>query len=428
MSTLKVNKLENTTTTDGGITIDNTGSTIVSDLTVGGEQLSTGGTIANRNLIVNGAMKVQQRYDVSGFSNTVQTTAGGARSGGGYHDVDRWGVDFVAVDGSSSFGLTHAAGSVGDSDRTTTGMSYSCKTTVTTAQSSLLADTLLHAHQYKIEGQDLIHLQWGGLLAKSLTLSFWVRVSKPGTYCVNFNHTAMYSGVTEEYQITRTFNISNTDVNVWRHKTVTIPGDTTNITNTGTSTGLTVSWVGAAGSNTTSTDSTSGWADTTGTAGTGGKAYGQTVDMSTDVNSYYEITGVQLEAGTKNTPFEHRSYADELHKCYRYYYAANITNAGSRFGNGYAYDTNSFELDVAMPVHMRVRPTAVETSGTNSDYTAHMGATGVKTANSQPTLINSNNHQVTVRCDFPSSSFSTGAGGSFRASNTNAFLGFSAEL
>ena len=37
------------------------------------------------------------------------------------------------------------------------------------------------------------------------------------------------------------------------------------------------------------------------------------------VNDYFQITGVQLEVGSVATPFEHRSFGDELARCERYY-------------------------------------------------------------------------------------------------------------
>ena len=34
----------------------------------------------------------------------------------------------------------------------------------------------------------------------------------------------------------------------------------------------------------------------------------------------WDITGIQLEVGDTATPFEHRSFGEELSLCYRYYY------------------------------------------------------------------------------------------------------------
>lgn len=73
MSTIKVNKIENTATADGGIAIDASGH-----VTLDGQQLPTAGALSNRNLIINGAMQVAQR----GTSTASVTTTG-------YHATDR---------------------------------------------------------------------------------------------------------------------------------------------------------------------------------------------------------------------------------------------------------------------------------------------------------------------------------------------------
>ena len=64
MSTLKVNKIEHTGTTDGGIEIDSDGH-----VQLDGVQLPTAGALSNRNLIINGAMQIAQRSTSVTVSN-----------------------------------------------------------------------------------------------------------------------------------------------------------------------------------------------------------------------------------------------------------------------------------------------------------------------------------------------------------------------
>lgn len=74
------------------------------------------------------------------------------------------------------------------------------------------------------------------------------------------------------------------------------------------------------------------------------------------------ITGVQLERGSVATPFEHRSYGDELARCQRYY-VENLRGSGH---NATINVSNAwFTLNVGFPVEMRVNPSIVATSPNN---------------------------------------------------------------
>ena len=64
MSTIKVNKIENTATADGGIAIDATGH-----VQIDGVQLPTAGALTGRRIIINGAMQVAQRGTVVNAGN-----------------------------------------------------------------------------------------------------------------------------------------------------------------------------------------------------------------------------------------------------------------------------------------------------------------------------------------------------------------------
>lgn len=354
MSTLKVNRLEHTSTTSGGIDISSTGAVSLSELTLGGEQLSTGGTFGNRNLIVNGGMKVAQRQGV--ISNSVLADALSGGIANGYHDVDRW---YYSCSACAGLEITHSQESLSASDVVATGgQTHSCKVDVTTA-STTNAASIAYAHQYSIEGQDLQQLQYGSINAKDLTLSFWVKVSDAGTYVVRFK-TDNGSGST--FTITRNFTIGVTDTNTWRQKQVTIPGITNQPIRNDNAAGMTISWVASAGSNFKTFDSGS-WAF----ENSGGDAYGQTADIAGNADGFYEITGVQLEAGNKKTSFEHKSYQDELTRCLRY------------------CQRTSFRLGTPMPMYSTAVNTAksqtYQSAPMRADAVAQSSCTSLKLAN-----------------------------------------------
>ena len=77
-------------------------------------------------------------------------------------------------------------------------------------------------------------------------------------------------------------------------------------------------------------------------------------------NTPYSVTGVQLELGSVATPFEHRSYGEELALCQRYYQKsydintvpATVTNTGIHYwcsnGNNNSIATSTSVLQVMM--------------------------------------------------------------------------------
>ena len=284
MSTIKVNSIKNTSTDDGGIAIDNSGH-----VQVDGVQLPTAGALSNRNLIINGAMTVSQR-------STSET----AVSTGGYKTLDRMRYSANSL---ATAQITHE-----QSTDAPDGFANSLKVTVTTAEGSVGAADGFRPIDYRIEGQDLQHLQYGTSGAKSLTLSFYVKSSVTGTYGVCF-----YRDESTDRQITDTYTISS--ANTWEYKTITIPGDTSaSITNDNAGR-FNIYFHAGAGSDSTSTDSSGSWVNYT----FAGFAYGNAVNLQNTLNATWQVTGIQLEVGSKATPFEHRSIGDELARCQRYF-------------------------------------------------------------------------------------------------------------
>lgn len=280
-----------------------------------------------RNLIINGAMQVAQR----GTSQTGVTA-------GGYKDApDRFKIE---ADSAGTWTLSQ-------STTAPDGFSYSYKFDCTTANTSLSAGSKLSISQ-RIEGQDLQHLKKGTSGAESITLSFWVRSAKTGTYIVQL----------KDQDNTRTYSQAYTisSANTWEHKTLTYAGDTTGAFDNDNADSFRIFWWLVAG-----TDYTSGTLATAWQAHDHpDRAVGQ-VNLADSTSNEWYITGTQLEVGETATPFEHRSYGDELLRCQRYYWQFNQSNSFIYASATYA--TNNHRLTVQHPVTMRTEPSVVAVWG-----------------------------------------------------------------
>jgi hypothetical protein len=247
---------------------------------------SAGSPYGFKNRIINGAMTIDQRY--AGAS--VNT------SGAWVYPVDRFPVLTGGTGGTAVFAAQR-------STVAPTGFTNSLSLTLTTVDSSK-ASTELSSIRYPVEGIDCRDLLYGTAGAVTTTLSFWVRSSLIGTYCVRYGNSANDRSYVDTY----TINVANT----WEYKTVTIPGDTTGTwVNDTTACGIQIWWdLGSGSSYNTTAGSwiagaytrTSAQADVTGTSG-----------------ATFYITGVQLEKGSQATAFDYRPFGTELALCQRYY-------------------------------------------------------------------------------------------------------------
>lgn len=327
MSTIKVNKIENTSTTDGGISIDNSGH-----VTVDGQQLPSTGPLSNRNLVVNGAMRVAQRE--------TQVTG---KTLSGYYTCDRVRMAL------SSLGIW----TFDQASDAPPGFTKSFKATCTTPDTSPAASNLAYL-QYRMEAQDLQHLNFGTSDAVAMTLSFWVKSNKTGA--ASF---MMFQNDNSNKLFSTSYTISS--ANTWEYKTIAIPADTSGLINDDNGIGLTMAFWLNSGS-----DSTGGSYNTT---------WGTYVDANTNVNNLgvggavndnYAITGIQLEVGSVATPFEHRSFSDELQRCKRYFQksysygtavGANSTDGRYYFVLGTTTTAGNKGGSVYLGHEMRVAPT-----------------------------------------------------------------------
>ena len=342
-----------------------------------------------RNLIINGAMQVAQR----GTSSTST----------GYQTTDRFTFNMSNFD--------NAAFTQVQSTAAPSGFSSSWRIDCTTVETALAADEYSNFAQ-PIEAQNLQNIQNGTSGAKSLTLSFYVKSNKTGTFGVN-----LYKPDNTGRQITATYQVSSADT--WEFKTITFAGDTAGggIDNDNGA-GFYIYWHLAAGTNFTSSDSTS-WSN----YANAGFAFGHAVNIFDNTANDWAITGVQLEVGENASDFEHRSFGEELVLCQRYYSQFDDTNGGWIAG-GFFYNTTAVEAAVRLPQPMRAAPT-VSIGGTESHIVIQRAATSNAGAGS--TVFN---QATTVAYNLSTTadgSSTTGNGTNLRVQNT-AILKHDAEL
>jgi hypothetical protein len=240
-----------------------------------------------------------------------------------------------------------------------------------------------------------------------------VKSNLTGTYIAELNDND------NTRQVSATYTISSSET--WERKTITFPADTTGAFDNDNALSLiTTFWLGAGSDRTSGTLPTT-WAS----AVTANTAVGQT-NLAAAINNYWQVTGVQLEVGTVATPFEFKSFGQELAECQRYYY--RITNDGFKpFGFGGAISATNLRAFVSFPVTMRIPPTSIDVVA--AGLYSCLNATGTDlTFTVAPALDQGSIAGATVQGTV-ASGLVAGNATQVRANNAgNAILGFNAEL
>ncbi len=284
-----------------------------------------------KNLLQNGAMQVCQR-----------STSVASITASGYYTADRW---------NGVIGTLGAWTQSVESDAPTgSGFRKSLKMLCTTADASPAAGDVAVVEQ-SIEGQNLQSVKKGTASAEPLTLSFWTKSNKTGTYVVQL----LDADNTRQVCATYTVAASGT----WEQQSITFPADLTGALDNNNEGSLKVQFWLAAGSDYSSGTLSTTWAAEV----TANRAVSQT-NLASDTSNYWMLTGVQLEVGSAATGFEFKSYGQELAECQRYYYRV-AAGVGPMVGTGTYYSAGQVYVFIPLPVTMRIVPAFVNTLSTN---------------------------------------------------------------
>ena len=292
----------------------------------------TASNMGGKNRIINGDMRIDQRN--AGASVTCPA--------GASYVTDRFVIQGSVA---SKFTGQQNAGSVTPPAGFTNYLGLTSSSAYTPSSSDFLM------FQQWVEGLNTADLGWGTANAKAVTVSFWVRSSLTGTFVGSLNN----SDYTRSYP----FTFSIPSANTWTQITKTIAGDTSGtwLTTNGRGIGLHFNM----GTGTTYQGTANAW---------NGGFYVSTsgvVDIVGTSGATFYITGVQLEAGSVATPFEHRQYGQELALCQRYCYVFSGVGVFSSMPfSGYISSSGSLaRMLTSFPMVMRTSPSLTVPAASN---------------------------------------------------------------
>ncbi len=285
------------------------------------ELAKSGDTLTNqpsgrKNIVYNGAMQVAQR--------STSTTGIGASAG--YFTLDRYKIETA----SSAGRLTMTQTADGPS-----GFANCLKLDCTTADTSIHADEYLFLRQ-KFEGQDLQQLKKGTSDAESVTVSFYVKGDQAATYVCELKDNDNSRNNTQAFAVTTS----------WNRIELTFAADTTGALDDDNASSFEINiWLHAGSGYTGGTFASNTWASVT----NANRYAGSRTSFYDSTDREFFLTGVQMEIGSQATPFEHRSFGEELHLCQRYY--EKIIKA-----TGVSYSTSSINFDIFFKNTKRADP------------------------------------------------------------------------
>ena len=366
-----------TTTIDGSAV-----STFAAGVTC--TELNGGQLGGNRNRIINGDMRIDQRNAAAAVTITT----------GNQFSVDRFqGITSVSSKYSLQQTTTTAVGFV----NSIKALSLSAYTVGTSEQNFI---------RHHVEGLNMGDLNWGTSGAKTVTLSFQVRSSLTGTFggsIFNYNGSRSYP-----------FSYSIGSADTWTTISLTITGDTTGTWLATNGVGMTIAFTLGTGSG------------LSGTAGAWMAGYNSSASSTVSIlgtsGATLYITGVQLEVGSVATPFEHRSYGEELASCQRYYQHYVQADGAVIPGTGVWRSGDRADTTMALPVAMRATPTIAAVNIGNVNVYSGGGAAAASG------LANNGSSANCVGIAWTSSSGTESEGAYLQASGAIAGFTVTAEL
>ena len=351
-----------------------------------GEVLTNSQIGGRRNILINGSQIVAQR--------ATQVTGIGAS--GGYQTVDRWTISAANTAGRFT---------MDQSTDTPSGFANSTKLTCTTADTSIAAGEILQ-FQTKIEGQDLQSLKKGTSDAEKVTVSFYVKGNANATYTCELHDrdNTRYNG--QEFSVTTS----------WTRIILTFTGDTTGAFDNDNAVSMSLNFNLHGGSTYTGgTFSSNTWHTTA------NQRFGdnQTSFFDSTDRTFF-ITGLQMEVGSQATPFEHRSFGEELQLCKRY--LSQVSEASDNTPvHLVGYNQGNGACRCSLHTEMRAAPTV-----TMTNMTILHGA-GTEVAITSVDNIKSQGGITSFRAN-PASSITSGDAVIFYTDGANASIRLDAEL
>jgi len=362
------------------------------------ELAKSGDTLTNqpsgrRNMITNGGMVISQR--------AVSTTGQG--NANGYFACDRFKI---AKDATTAGRLT-----ISQSTDAPFGFSNSLKLDCTTADTSIAAGERLSITT-GLEGFDVQRIGQGTNGALPMTFSFYVKGDQAATYNIELYDTD------NDNTFYKRFNVTTN----WNRIIINIPANASGAFTNDNGESLAIAfWLNAGATYNGGTFVEGSWSTS---APANLRSHSSNTQFFDSTDRELFITGVQLEIGNQATPFEHRTFGEELHLCKRYYNLLTTGAASKYISMASAYNTAQFTGVIQLNPTMRATPTIDIVTGTNY-YRCVIDATNFSF---DVLAIDGADNKQVLWAKGGLNSITSGSGGWLQTTNTASYMAFQCDF